>query len=51
MQITKGKILSLVVGIGYLVAIIVHEHGLSENVFKCCAALLLPLILIWFPMN
>jgi len=49
MQITKGKILSLLVGLGYIVAIIFNDHGVSGNVFKCLAALLLPLAFIWFP--
>jgi hypothetical protein len=49
MQITKGKVLSLLVGLGYIVAIIVHEHGVTGSVFKCLACLVLPLVLIWFP--
>jgi uncharacterized membrane protein YoaT (DUF817 family) len=46
---TKGKVLSLLVGLGYIVAIIVHEHGVTGSIFKCFAGLVLPLVFIWFP--
>lgn len=48
MQITIGKILSLLVAIGYAFAAVM-EIGFTADVFKCCAVLLLPLALIWFP--
>jgi hypothetical protein len=48
MQITIGKISSLLIAIGYSVAA-VRIDGFTPEVFKCCAALLLPLALIWWP--
>lgn len=48
-QINIGKILSLLVAIGYLVCAIIGEHGFTVDVFKCSIVLLLPLALIWFP--
>jgi hypothetical protein len=48
-QIGIGKILSLLIAIGYLVCAIIADHGFTLNVLKCFAALLLPLALIWFP--
>jgi hypothetical protein len=49
MQVTIGKILSLVIAIGYAVAMMVHAHGVSVDVVNGCVGLLLPLALIWFP--
>ena len=49
MQITIGKILGLLVAMGYAVAMIVHAGGVTEVVVKGCVVLLLPLALIWFP--
>ena len=50
MQITKGKVLSLLVSVGYFVAaIILHLHGEPITVIFGCFALLLPLTFIWFP--
>lgn len=46
MEITRGKILSLLIGIGYMIAAISAYgiRGLSIGV-----ALIFPLALIWFP--
>ena len=49
MQITVGKILGLVIALAYAVFIVVTEGGMTENAFKGCAFLALPLALIWFP--
>ena len=48
-QISIGRILSLLIAIGYLVCAIIGEHGLTVNVLKCSIVLLFPLALIWFP--
>ena len=48
-QISIGRILSLLIAIGYLVCAIIGEHGFTVNVLKCFLVLLLPLALIWFP--
>jgi hypothetical protein len=48
MQITIGKILGLLIVIGYVVLAIM-ANGFTGDVFKCCVALLLPLAFIWFP--
>jgi len=49
MQITIGKILGLLIALGYVVAMIVQAGGITLTVFKGCMVLLLPLALIWFP--
>ncbi|HEY3932470.1 MAG TPA: hypothetical protein VGM58_08885 [Verrucomicrobiae bacterium] len=49
MQITIGKILGLLIAIGYAICAAIGAGGFTEEVFKCCMALLLPLALIWFP--
>jgi hypothetical protein len=46
-EITIGKIISVLIALGYVIAIIVHS-GLSVVLIKA-AILLLPLALIWFP--
>jgi len=46
MQITIGKILGLVIAIGYAIFAFMHQ-GMAG--LKCSAAFLLPLALIWFP--
>ena len=48
-QITIGRILSLLIAIGYATCVIIGAHGFTADVFKCCIALLFPLALIWFP--
>jgi len=48
-QISIGKILSLLIAIGYVVCAIIGEHGFTVEVFKCFIVLLFPLVLIWFP--
>jgi len=48
-QITIGKILGLLVALGYAVAMAVHEGGITLQLFKFCVVLLFPLTLIWFP--
>jgi len=49
MQITIGKILGLLIALGYAVGMIVDSGGITLQVFQGCGALLLPLALIWFP--
>ena len=49
MQITIGKILTLLIAIGYAVGMVVDAHGVTPDVAKGCVVLLLPLALIWFP--
>ena len=49
MQITIGKIIGLLIAIGYTVAMIARAGGITLQVFKGCVVLLLPLALIWFP--
>ena len=48
-MITMGKILGLLIALGYAVAMIVNAGGITSQVFKGCVVLLLPLALIWFP--
>jgi hypothetical protein len=48
-QITIGRILSLLIAIGYATCMIIGAHGFTEDVFKGCMVLLFPLALIWFP--
>ena len=49
MEVTKGKLLSLVIAGAYAVAMMVQARGVSAEVVKGCVVLLLPLALIWFP--
>jgi hypothetical protein len=50
MQITKGKVLSLLVSAGYFIAaIILYLQGAPVAIIFGCFAVLLPLSLIWFP--
>ena len=49
MQITIGKILGLLIALGYAVTMIVQAGGITFLVFRNCVALLLPLALIWLP--
>ena len=46
MQITAGKLLSLMIAIGYTVILCLHQ---GAGALKYAAALLLPLAFIWFP--
>ena len=48
-QISIGKILSLLIVAACVVSGILAEHGFTADVFKASIALLLPLVLIWFP--
>ena len=48
-RITIGKIVGLLVAVGYAICAVVGEHGFTANVFKFCAVLIFPLALIWFP--
>jgi hypothetical protein len=48
MDVTIGKIIALLIAIGYIIAAILCE-GLSTNLLKLAAMLLVPLVLIWFP--
>ena len=43
------RIGSLLIAIGYVVALICHQHGLDVVELELCGALLVPLALIWFP--
>ena len=49
MQITIGKLLALVIALGYATAMVVHFSGVTIDVAKGVVVLLLPLGLIWFP--
>lgn len=49
MQITLGKILALLIAIGYVTAMIADAGGVTAGVLKGSAGLLFPLALIWFP--
>ena len=49
MQITIGKILGLLIALGYAVCMIARAGGITVDVVKGCVVLLLPLALIWFP--
>jgi len=49
MQITVGKLLALLIAIGYAVAIVVQVRPFTYDVMISCLAPLLPLGLIWFP--
>lgn len=49
MEITRGKLLSLVVALGYLVFAVVAEGGLTLELLGAAIVLLFPLLLIWFP--
>ncbi len=49
MHVTWSKILGTVIAIVYATLIIMHEGGITEGAIKCLPALLLPLVLIWFP--
>jgi hypothetical protein len=44
-----SKICAVLIAIGYFVAMLVAEHGLTKNSLVGGAVLLLPLVLIWFP--
>jgi len=48
MKIPLGRILSLLIAIGYVIAIVVEEGGWSPYLVVCLF-LLPPLALIWFP--
>ncbi len=48
MQITIGKVLGLLVAIGFVIAMIL-ESGVGMNIAKGSLALMLPVALIWFP--
>ena len=49
MQITIGKILALLVALGFVVVTIDHAHGITVDVITELADLLPALMLIWFP--
>lgn len=49
MQITIGKILALLIALGYAIGMVVHAGGVTVDVVKGSIVLLLPLALIWFP--
>ena len=37
------------IALGYVIAFVVSEGGVTANAFKCVLVLLVPLGLIWFP--
>ena len=47
-ELTLGRVLSLIVAVAYALGMIIDAHGFSEDVVKGCIALLFPLALIWF---
>lgn len=49
MQVTIGKLLALLIALGYAIAMVVHFGGVTVDVVKGVVVLLLPLALIWFP--
>lgn len=49
MQITIGKLLSLLIAVAYTAAMIFQEHGITFWVVRASLVLLIPLGLIWFP--
>jgi hypothetical protein len=49
MQVTIAKLLSLLIALVYAVLLFVDQRGVTGNALKCCAVLLFPLALIWFP--
>jgi hypothetical protein len=49
MQFTRGKILALVIAIGYLAVPIAVSGWDTEGVAIICLVLSLPLAFIWFP--
>jgi hypothetical protein len=48
MEITIGKIISLMIALGYIAANIIH-FGFTRVALAIAIALLMPLALIWFP--
>ena len=44
-----SKIVAAVIALGYGIAIVVNEGGITPNAIKGFFVLLLPLALIWFP--
>lgn len=49
MQITIGKILSLLIAAAYTATLIFQAHGVTFGVGRTTLILLIPLALIWFP--
>ena len=49
MLLLTSRIVSLIIAIGYFVAMVIAEHGLTKDSLLGGAILLLPLALIWFP--
>lgn len=43
------KIVAILIAVGYFIAMIVAEHGITKGSLAGGALLLLPLALIWFP--
>jgi hypothetical protein len=48
-QLSFGRVVSLLFAIGCATAISVHEHAFTAEIFAGCLCLLVPLALIWFP--
>ncbi|PHS02686.1 MAG: hypothetical protein COA78_20605 [Blastopirellula sp.] len=49
MEITIGKIISLLIAIGYVISAVVSDGSFEIPHLFMCGYLLLPLVLIWFP--
>jgi hypothetical protein len=49
LQVTRGKILGLLIALGYLVTAVVVSGWDIEGVALTCLSVLLPLAFIWFP--
>lgn len=49
MPISTAKLLSLVIALGYMVAFLAHEHGLTQSWSAIGAFVIIALGLIWFP--
>lgn len=49
MRVTKGRLLSLLIAIGYLTSLILVEQGVTSTIAAISLVLLFPLALIWFP--
>ena len=48
-SMSASRIASLVVAIGYLVAVVVSQRGINSMLMYVAIVLLFPLALIWFP--
>jgi len=49
MQVTAGRVLSLLIATMYGILLIIHAGTATGTAVKDCLVLLIPLALIWFP--